>query len=67
MSEADLARAIASRFPLYDKKKDEEAITRLADKLAMLTKAELIVLDEQTAYIERRQELVKTLALIEAA
>jgi ParB/RepB/Spo0J family partition protein len=64
-SEAQIARALAERLPLYDKEKDAEAITTLSGKLAELTKAELLVLEEYTAALigwKKHVELFKAMA-----
>jgi ParB/RepB/Spo0J family partition protein len=47
-SERDLAELIASRLPLYDKQKEVEAFNALVDKLATLTKPELVVIEKYT-------------------
>lgn len=64
-SEAQIARALAERLPLYDKEKDAEAIATLSGKLAELTKAELLVLEEYTAALigwKKHVELFKAMA-----
>ena len=45
---ADLARLIAERLPIYDKNKDAEALSILTNKLATLTKDELMSLEKYT-------------------
>jgi len=64
MSETDLARLIAVRLPLYDKKKDAEALDELTAKLAALTKVELMVLEkytEEKMFFSRHVEMFKTM------
>ncbi|MDQ3256441.1 MAG: ParB N-terminal domain-containing protein [Acidobacteriota bacterium] len=65
-SEAQIAQALAERLPLYDKEKDAEAISTLSGKLAELTKAELLVLEEYTAALiswKKHVELFKAMAV----
>jgi ParB/RepB/Spo0J family partition protein len=51
-SEMDLAKSIALRMPIYGKEKDSEAIDTMARRLVLLTKTELMILNEYTEGME---------------
>ena len=66
MTEVDLARTIAERLGLYDKEQEAEALGVLTEKLAALTKQELMCVFRSTEFLVYERTLTARIKALQA-